>query len=80
MRLKGIPRTSIKFDTWDVAPFKEYGVVKKPKFKTKELADLWDWCHGMTYTELGLHTMQLNRLSRKYVKEYMERERNTQQV
>jgi len=80
MRLKGIPRTSIKFDTWDVAPFKEYGVVKKPKFKSKELANLWDWCHGKTSTDLGLHTMQLNRLSRKYVKEYMERERNTQQV
>ena len=80
MRLKGIPRTSIKFDTWDVAPFKEYGVKKKPKFKTKELGDLWDWSHGMTAKDLGLHSMTLHRILKKYVKEVMESKSHISQV
>jgi len=75
--LKNIPRTSIKFDTWDVAVFQEHGKKVKPKFKTKELETLWDWSHGMKIKDLGLFPMQINRLLRKYVKEVMEREHNT---
>lgn len=80
MWLRKIPSTSIKFDTWDIAVFKEYGLKKKPRFKTQELEKLWDWCHGMTYKDLDMHPQQLNRVLRKYVKEVMESTIHTSQT
>lgn len=74
--LRGIPRTSFHFDQWDVAPFTEFGEKRKPKFKTKELADLWDLAHGASYKDVGLHQQQVARLWRKYIKDYMEREQS----
>ena len=74
-----IPGTSIKFDTWDVAPFKEHGKKLKPRFKDKDLAILWDWSHGLSYKTLGLHPMKVNRLTRKYIKESLERDVHTSQ-
>ena len=71
--LTGIPRTSIAFDTWDVAAFKEHGLVTKPKFKDEELNILWDWSHGMTVKNLGIHCQEINRLTRKFIKETLER-------
>lgn len=73
-RITGIPKTSIDFDTWDVAPFVEHGPTTKPAFKDQELNVLWEWSHGATYKSLELHPQQLNRMVRKYVKEVMERE------
>ena len=75
--LTGIPGTSIEFDTWDVAPFKEHAPTRKPKFKKKEMNILWDLTHGKTANELGLHSQQIARLWRKYVKESLEREPHT---
>ena len=74
-----IPRTSINFDTWDVAPFTEHGPKKKPKFKDRDLEILWDWSHGATVKDLGLHPQQINRLVRKFIKEALEREHHTSQ-
>lgn len=73
-RIIGIPRTSVKFDTYDVAPFREHGERTKPAFKEKDLALLWDLTHGKTSKELGLHGQQVCRLWRKYVKEMLERD------
>ncbi len=72
--LKGIPRTSIKFDTWDVAPFKEFGSKRGSQFKDKEKQKLWKLVNGTSGTELGLHPMQVKRLKDKYIKFHLERE------
>jgi len=72
--IKEIPGTSVDFDTWDVAPFKEYGVKLKPKFKDEELEVVWDWSHGKTAKDLGLHSMKLHRILKKYCKEVTERD------
>lgn len=74
-----LPKTNINFDTYSSAPFTKYGVKRKPKFKTKELENLWDLTHGVKAEELGLHAQQVARLWRKYVKEVMEREHHTSQ-
>jgi len=72
--ISDIPRTSIHFDTWDVAPFKEHGERGKIVFKEQDKNTIWEWCHGKTMKELGFHPQQFNRLIRKFVKEVMERE------
>jgi len=77
--INGIPGTSIKFDTWDVAPFKEYGINTKPKFKDRELEVVWEWSHGKTAKDLGLHSMELHRILKKYCKEVSERESHVSQ-
>jgi len=71
-----IPPTSIKFDTWDVAPFAEKPTTT-PKFREKDLQILWEWSHGKGFKELGLHPMQLNRLVRKFVKQTLENNLHT---
>jgi len=68
------PPTNVRFDTWDVAPFTEKAPTATPKFKDRDLQILWEWSHGKTAKELGLHFMQINRLVRKFIKEVMERE------
>lgn len=75
-KLFGIPRTVVKFDTWDVAVFKKSAVIRKPKFKTKELSLLWDWSHGMSYKDLGVYRMKIHRLTRKFIKEALEAKSN----
>ena len=75
--VKDLPPTSLHFNTWDVAPFKKESSTRIPKFKDKDLEQLWLWSHGKTIRELGLYPMQLNRLSRKFIKEIMERDYNT---
>lgn len=76
----GIPDTSIKFDTWDSAPFEEHSPKAKPPFKDQELSILWDWSHGMTTKDLGLHKMQINRLTRKFIREVLERDNHKSQI
>jgi len=74
--LRGIPRTSIHFDTWDVAPFTEFGEKRKPAFKTKEKSQAWDLCHGSSGKALGLHPQQVNRIWTKILRYYMELEQS----
>jgi hypothetical protein len=73
-RIIGIPRTSLDFDTWDVAPFKEHGEKEKPAFKEEMKAGLWDLTHGKTAKEIGWDPQQVARNWRKFVKEMLERE------
>lgn len=63
-----IPKTVVKFDTWNSSPFKEYGKHRKPTFKDKDIQDVWEWCNGRSYKDLGLHPMELNRKVRKICK------------
>lgn len=71
--LKGIPPTSIKFDTWDVAPFKEFGSKRGTRFKDEQLQILWKLANGATGKEVGLHTQQVHRLKNKFIKDTLER-------
>jgi len=75
-----IPSTKIDFDTWDIATFKKGSPMRKPNFKTEEMKQLWEWSHGMTYKDLKVHPMKLNRILRKFVKEVLEREVHTSQT
>lgn len=77
--LEGIPRTSIHFDTWDVAPFVLRSTTVKPVFKDKELSLLWEFSHGKTVKDLGVHPMELNRIARRFIKEALERDSHTSQ-
>jgi len=63
-----IPKTVVKFDTWNSSPFKEHGKHRKPTFKDKDIQDVWEWCNGRTYKDLDLHPMELNRKVRKICK------------
>lgn len=72
--IDNIPGTSVKFDTWDVARFKEHGKTVKPLFKDKDRQVLWEWSHGAKIKDLGLHKMQINRLVRKFIKSVLETE------
>lgn len=72
-----LPRTSLNFNTWDIAPFKKESSTRIPKFKDKDLEHLWFWSHGKSIKQLGLYPMQINRLSRKFIRETMERDYNT---
>jgi hypothetical protein len=71
--ITGIPATSLRFDTYASPPFAEHGKNQKPKFKDHDLEVLWNWSHGSTYKQLGIHPQQLNRISRKFVQEMLER-------
>jgi len=73
----GLPATSVDFDTWDVAPFKKEAPTRKPKFKDQDMNALWDLTHGKAAKEVGLHSQQIARLWRKYIKESLEREPHT---
>lgn len=79
LSLYDVPRTKVNFDTWDTATFKKNSVKRKPKFKTKELQNLWDWSHGGTYKTLGIHPQTLNRITRKFIKEALERDFHSSQ-
>jgi hypothetical protein len=77
---KGIRNTSIDFDTWDSAPFEEHGKTLKPKFKDHELDILLDWSHDKSIKDLGIHAMTLNRITRKFIKEVLERDSHISQI
>lgn len=67
-----IPPTSIAFDTWSTARFTEHGPVVKPKIRDKDESKLWDWSNGATAEDLGLHYMQINRLTRRFIREALK--------
>lgn len=66
-----ISKTSVPFDPYAVAPFTEkpQGVLM---FKDIDKDTLWKWSNGGTMQSLGLKSMQLNRLVRKYVRQSLE--------
>ncbi len=66
-----IPPTTIPFDPYAIAPFqtKPAGTLL---FKNEEQQLLWEWCNGKSCKELKLHSMQLNRLLKKYVRITLE--------
>ncbi len=77
--LTGIPRTSIKYDTYDIAPF-TLSQNKLPTFKDKDIQNLWEWSNGKTSKELGLHSMQLNRILKNFVKKVLERDSHSSHI
>jgi len=74
-----LPKTTVEFDTWDSAPFTEHSPNSRPQFKDKDLEILWKWSHGHTIKALGVHAMKLNRITRKFVREVMERDSHVSQ-
>ena len=67
-----LPKTTVKFDTWDSAPFREHSKNLTPQFKDKDLELLWKWSQGHMYKDLEVHPMKINRLCRKFIKESLE--------
>jgi hypothetical protein len=66
--LKDIPPTSVKFDTWDVAPFTLKGKKEPPKFNDSDKQMAYDWSHGKTWRELVKNPNELNRVLRRFVR------------
>lgn len=73
---RDIPASCLKFDSFDVAPFRKDAPKEKPKFKDRDLSILWDWSHGKTSQQIGIKRMEIYRLSTKFIKEVLEREGN----
>ena len=44
----------------------------RKSFTEEKIQILWDWSHGKTLKELGLHPMRIHRLLRKFVKMQLE--------
>jgi len=76
---KNIPRTTVRFDPYAIAPFTE-----KPEgklfFKDSDKQLLWTWSSGSTIEKLGIKAMTLNRLVRKYVRGTLENEFHASQA
>lgn len=70
--LKDIPRTSLKFDTWDIAPFNLRRPNSKPQFSDQTLNNLWELSHGKTAKDLGLHQQQVSRMWKNFIKTTLE--------
>jgi hypothetical protein len=68
-----IPRTSISFDPYAIAPFQETASGSLI-FKEEDKQLVWRWLNGETYKELGLHNMTLHRKVQKLLRFYMENE------
>ena len=72
--IKNIPRTGIKFDTWDSAPFKLKSPTAKPRFKDAELNMMLEWAQGKPIKDLNIHHEAFKRRLRKFVLEVMTKE------
>jgi hypothetical protein len=72
--LYDLPRTSIKYDTFDVAPFTERSTTKKPFFKEEWKKWLWDWANGTTIKELPVSRVHFQRVKKKFIKQMLERD------
>jgi hypothetical protein len=73
--LSDIPPTSIRFDTWDVAPFTLLGKKQKPIFSDADKNLLWDWSHGRTWSSLGINRESASLKLKKFVRACLESER-----
>lgn len=77
--ITGLESTTLEYnDKWDCI-FNLKGAVSTPKFSDKHQEWLWEWSHGKTYKELGIHHMLLNRITRKFIKEALEEKLHTAQ-
>lgn len=70
--LKDIPPTSLKFDTWDIAPFTLKRPLSKPEYPDEKLNQLWELSHGKSGEALGLHPQEVSRLWKNFVKTTLE--------
>lgn len=68
----GITRTSIKFDTWDIAPFTLKRKIDKATFNDPELRVIAMLGEGKSYSEIGEHPQKITRIIRKFCKTYTE--------
>lgn len=71
--LYNIPRSSIEFDTWDVATFQQSSY-KYPKFKEEDKEMLWKWCNGATAKSLDLTRTQIRRIAHKFIRVNLKKE------
>jgi len=44
---------------------------KPVTFSDKDMQTIYDWANGRTLKELGIHSMQINRLVRKFIKKQL---------
>lgn len=72
LRLWDIPRTSIKFDTWDSATFTLGQKISEFQFKDEELGYISNYTEGATIKEMGLHREQWKRIQIKHFREYLK--------
>lgn len=66
--IHNIPRTIIKFDTWDSAEFTLHRKITKKMFEARELQILWERANGKKLSEIGLHPQAYKRLELKYLR------------
>jgi hypothetical protein len=76
-RMLDIPRTHIKFDTWDIAPFKRYGDRQKSHFKEEDKQFLYTYLKKLnTIPWTDKERTRKGRLLDKYGLEWLEKERD----
>jgi hypothetical protein len=69
-----VPKTTIDFDPYAIAPFKLTAPVDVPAdfLNDEEKKILWNWSiNEMSARKLNLHPMKLNRIVRKFVREVL---------
>lgn len=68
-----VPKTNIPFDPYAIAPFKLTAPTQVPaNLKDRDLQILWEWSvNNKTAHNLGLHTMQINRIVKKFVRQVL---------
>lgn len=70
IKLSDIPKTTIAFDPYAIAPFTLTEPLRMPTWvlKNEEYKILWQWAiEGKSYKDIGIHRMQLRRLLQKFV-------------
>lgn len=71
-----IPRTTIPFDPYDIAPFQELPTANVVFKNDTDRQLLWEWSHGKKWHELGIQKMTLHRKVLAFVKAALENESN----
>lgn len=75
---KNIPSTSIRFDTWDIAPFTKQSLDKKSRFKDEDLEFLRVTFNHLNPVPLtAQERTRKRRLTSKFVLSWLEIERDT---
>lgn len=76
-----VPKTTIDFDPYAIAPFTEKPTGSGYKiFEDDEKQLLWRWSNDTPCRELGIHQWQLNRIVRKFVRTVLEPEAKMQSL
>lgn len=73
LTVRNLPRTRIKFDTWDSAHFTLKRKPEDIKFSDPDLNYLWRYSQGSTVKELDIHPEQFRRLNRKYLEDSLKK-------